>query len=115
MVTFPVEPDFLMKANKIEKKSPFDDLNNYEKETLWRNRFAVVKLNSLIPKLFLSYDKNSPTLNEDLEKIISKMSCLSVVQAIELLSGKYVNEIEYVVSFEIYSFVSMADVSKTIK
>ena len=93
LVTFPVEPDFLMKANKIEKKSPFDDLNNYEKETLWRNRFAVVKLNSLIPKLFLSYDKNSPTVNEDLEKIISKMSCLSVVQAIELLSGKYVNEI----------------------
>ena len=90
---FPVEQDFLVKVNKIEQKSPFDDLNNYEKDILWRNRFAVAKINSLIPKLFLSYDNNSPTINNDLEKIIHKITNLSVVQAIELLSGKYVNEI----------------------
>ena len=90
---FPVEQDFLVKVNKIEQKSPFDDLNNYEKETLWRNRFAAAKIDSLIPKLFLSYDNNSPTINNDLEKIIHKITNLSVVQAIELLSGKYVNEI----------------------
>ena len=82
-----------MKITKIQEKSPFDDLNNYEKETLWRNRFSVAKINSLVPKLFISYDKNSPTINQDLESIISKISNLSVVQAIELLSGKYVNEI----------------------
>ena len=90
---FPIEQDFLVKANKIEQKSPFDDLNNYEKDILWRNRFAVAKINSLIPKLFLSCDNNNPTLNQDIEKIISKIRNLSVVQAIELLSGKYVNEI----------------------
>ena len=92
LAIFPTEKDFAMKANKIEQKSPFDDLNNYEKDTLWRNRFATAKISSLIPKLFLSYDKNSPTINQDLEKIISKITNLSVVQAIELLSGKYVNE-----------------------
>ena len=90
---YPIEQDFLEKANKIEKKSPFDDLNNYEKETLWRNRFAAAKINSLISKLFLSFDNNNLTLNEDLEKIITKIKNLSVVQAIELLSGKYTNEI----------------------
>ena len=89
----PIEQDFIMKITKIQEKSPFDDLNNYEKETLWRNRFSVAKINSLVPKLFISYDKNSPTINQDLESIISKISNLSVVQAIELLSGKYVNEI----------------------
>ena len=89
----PIEQDFIMKATKIQEKSPFDDLNNYEKETLWRNRLAAAKINSLVPKLFLSYDQNSPTINQDLEKIISKITNLSVVQAIELLSGKYVNEI----------------------
>ena len=90
---YPIEQDFLMKVQKIEEKSPFDDLNNYEKDTLWRNRFAVAKLNTLIPKLFLSYDNNNPSINQDLEKIISNISNLSVVQAIELLSGKYTNEI----------------------
>ena len=90
---FPVEEDFVIKANKINQKSPFDDLNNYEKETLWRNRFAAAKINSLIAKLFLSCDNNNPNVNDDLEKIISKISKLSIVQAIELLSGKYVNSI----------------------
>jgi len=90
---YPIEHDFIEKATKIEKKSPFDDLNNYEKETLWRNRFAVAKMNSLISKLFLSFDNNNVTLNEDLEKLTSKIKNLTVVQAIELLSGKYVNQI----------------------
>ena len=78
----PIEQDFIMKITKIQEKSPFDDLNNYEKETLWRNRFSVAKINSLVPKLFISYDKNSPTINQDLESIVSEISNLSVVQAI---------------------------------
>ena len=89
----PTESDFIQKANKIEQKSPFDDLNNYEKATLWRNRFAVANRSSLIPRLFLSCDYNDPNINQEIEKIINKINGLSVVQAIELLSGKYVNEI----------------------
>ena len=89
----PTESDFIQKANKIEQKSPFDDLNNYEKATLWRNRYAVANRSSLIPRLFLSCDYNDPNINQEIEKIINKINGLSVVQAIELLSGKYVNEI----------------------
>ena len=89
----PIEADFVQKANKIDQKSPFDDLNNYEKATLWRNRFAVSSMTSLIPKLFLSCDYNDPNINQDIENIITKINGLSVVQAIELLSGKYVNAI----------------------
>ena len=88
----PIETDFIQKANKIDQKSPFDDLNNYEKSTLWRNRFAVSGMTSLIPRLFLSCDYNNPNINQDIENLISKINGLSVVQAIELLSGKYVNE-----------------------
>ena len=86
------EPDFLEKANKIEQKSPFDDLNNYEKATLWRNRYAVTGRTYLIPRLFLSCDYNDPNTNQEIEKIVNRIQGLSVVQAIELLSGKYVNE-----------------------
>jgi hypothetical protein len=82
----------LQKANLIDEKSPFDDLNNYEKTELWRNRFAVVGISSLIPRLFLSCDYNSPNINQELNNLIKKINGLSVVQAIELLSGKYVNE-----------------------
>ena len=89
----PIEADFIQKANKIDQKSPFDDLNNYEKATLWRNRHAVASMSSLIPRLFLSCDYNDPNINQDIENIINKINGLSVVQAIELLSGKYVNEI----------------------
>ena len=68
----PIEQDFIMKITKIQEKSPFDDLNNYEKETLWRNRFSVAKINSLVPKLFISYDKNSPTINQDFNQLFLK-------------------------------------------
>ena len=88
----PIENDFIQKANKIDQKSPFDDLNNYEKATLWRNRYAVAGISSLIPRLFLSCDYNDPNINQDIENIINKIDGLSVVTAIELLSGKYVNE-----------------------
>ena len=87
-----LENQTLMKANKIDEKSPFDDLNNYEKAELWRNRFAVIGISSLIPRLFLSCDYSSPNINQEIDILISKINGLSVVQAIELLSGKYVNE-----------------------
>ena len=90
--TMNMESDFIEKANKIDQKSPFDDLNNYEKATLWRNRYAVAGISSLIPRLFLSCDYNDPNINQEIENVIKKIDGLSVVQAIELLSGKYVNE-----------------------
>ena len=87
------EKDFKEKVNRIEQKSPFDDLNNYEKAYLWRYRYAIAGINTLIPRLFLSCDYNTPNINQEIENLIHKINGLSVVQAIELLSGKYVNEI----------------------
>ena len=83
----------LLKILKIDEKSPFDDINHNEKNILWRNRFAVTKMNSLIPKLFLSSDYNNPYANREFRKIIKLVREMTIVQAIELLSGKYVNEI----------------------
>ena len=83
----------LLKILKIDDKSPFDDINHHEKNILWRNRFGICKMNSLIPKLFLSSDSNNPNTNKEYQKIIKLITDLTIVQAIELLSGKYVNEI----------------------
>ena len=76
----------------IDKKSPFDDLNNNEKMTLWKNRFYVAKMKSLIPRLFLSCDYNNPKSNIEIEKLIKIINDVSVVQAIELLSGRYISD-----------------------
>ena len=83
----------LLKILKIDEKSPFDEINYHEKNILWRNRFGIAKMNSLIPKLFLSSDSNNPNTNKEYQKIIKLITNLTIVQAIELLSGKYVNEI----------------------
>ena len=83
----------LLKILKIDEKSPFDELNHQEKNILWRNRFGIAKMNSLIPKLFLSSDSSNPNTNKEYQKIIQLVTDLTIVQAIELLSGKYVNEI----------------------
>ena len=83
----------LYRILKIDNKSPFDDLNHSEKNILWRNRYGVAKMNSLIPKLFLSVDYNNPNANVEYQKIIKLVNDLTIVQAIELLSGKYINEI----------------------
>ena len=89
---FALEGGFLEKINKIDQKSPFDELNNYEKMTLWRNRFAVSGMASLIPRLFLSCDYNNPNTNAEIEQLTKVINGVSIIQAIELLSGRYVNE-----------------------
>ena len=89
---FALEGGFLEKINKIDQKSPFEELNNYEKMTLWRNRFAVSGMASLIPRLFLSCDYNNPNTNQEIEQLTKVINGVTVVQAIELLSGRYVNE-----------------------
>ena len=83
----------LLRILKIDEKSPFDDINHHEKNILWRNRYGIAKMNSLIPKLFLSSDYNNPNANTEYQRIIKLITDLTIVQAIELLSGKYINEI----------------------
>ena len=83
----------LLKILKIDEKSPFDDLNHNEKNILWRNRYGIAKMNSLIPKLFLSSDYNNPNANREYQRIIQLINNITIVQAIELLSGKYINPI----------------------
>ena len=77
---------------RIEEKSPFDDLNNKEKMILWKNRYYVAKMNSLIPRLLLSCDYNNPKSNIELEELIKTINDISIVQSIELLSGRYISD-----------------------
>ena len=100
----------LLRILKIDEKSPFDDLNHSEKNILWRNRYGIAKMNSLIPKLFLSADYNNPNANKEYQKIMKLITDLTIVQAIELLSGKYINEIVRTFAVSILKKASISDI-----
>ena len=85
----------------IEEKSIFEELNNNEKNLLWANRLGIPRIaNSLIPRLLQSCNYKNPNTNKELQKVFSTISNLKTIQAIELLSGRYTNELirEFAVS-----------------
>ena len=95
-----VESDAMLKISKIDEKSIFEELNNNEKNILWANRLGVAKMNSLLPRLLQSCNYKNPNTNQELQKIFRREKNVTIVQAIELLSGRYVNELirEFAVS-----------------
>ena len=95
-----VESDVMLKIAKIDEKSIFEELNNNEKNILWANRLGVAKMTSLLPRLLQSCNYKNPNTNQELQKIFRREKNVTIVQAIELLSGRYVNELvrEFAVS-----------------
>ena len=67
-------------------------------------------MNSLIPKLFLSSDYNNPYANREYQKIMKLITDLTIVQAIELLSGKYINEIVRTFAVSILKKAPISDI-----
>ena len=80
------------KIEEIQSKSPFDDLNNYDKEILWRNRYSLAKMPHIVPKLLSCFNYTDLKHLIELEKVFELAGELSPVQALELLSGKFLHE-----------------------
>jgi len=80
------------KINNIMKKSPFEDLNHYDKETLWKNSYSVAQIPSIISRLFECIDYKNKSHLEELDKILLNAKSLNPVQALNLLSGNYLHE-----------------------
>ena len=87
-----MSPTDMQKINEIMEKSPFDELNNYDKEVLWTNRYSLAKMPSIVPRLLMCFNYNDPRHLIELEKIFELAKELNPVQALELLSGKYLHE-----------------------
>jgi hypothetical protein len=80
------------KISEIGEKSPFEELNNYDKEVLWSNRYAITQIPSIIPKLLSCVDYKNPYHVKELEKILKLAKNLNPIQALELLTGNFLNE-----------------------
>ena len=81
-----------LKIKEIILKTPFDPLNNYDKNVLWTNRYKLSQEPSILPKLLLCIDYKNPNHLFELEKILKKAKKLTPVQSLELLTGKYLHE-----------------------
>ena len=87
-----INPTEQIKIEEIKKKTPFDDLNNYDREILWNNRYNLAKIPSVLPKLLscINYRKKSNYL--ELEKILKLAKKLRPIESMELLTGKFLHE-----------------------
>ena len=88
-----IPTEVMEKVAKINEKSIFEELNNNEKKTLWNNRLDIAKMTTLLPRLLQSCDYKNPNTNQELQKVFNHTIGVTIIQAIELLSGRYVNEL----------------------
>lgn len=80
------------KINEIRAKGPFDELNNYDKEVLWTNRYKLSQEPTLLPKLLMCIDYKNTSHLIELEKILGVAKSLTPIQSMELLTGRYLHE-----------------------
>ena len=80
------------KLEEIRKRSPLEELNNYDKEILWSNRYKLASNPDYLPKLLLCVDYSDSKHLIELEKIIELAKPLSTIKCLELLNGKYIHE-----------------------
>jgi phosphatidylinositol 3-kinase len=90
--TFWINESDQRKISDITEKSPFDELNNYDKEVLWSNRYALTQIPYIFPKLLSCIDHKNPYHLKELEKILKLTKNLKPHEALELLTGNYLNE-----------------------
>ena len=81
-----------VKLEKKKKKSPFEDLNNYDKDLLWNNRFKLLDDTEFLPKILLCVDYSDPKKLIELEKLLEIAKPLPTIKCLELLNGKYIHE-----------------------
>ncbi|MCQ2817861.1 MAG: hypothetical protein MJ252_11405 [archaeon] len=80
------------KFDEIRLKTPFEDLNKVEKDLLWNNRYYLTKYPELISKMVNDFNFTDYKNLIELEKFFQKAEILPALGAIDLLSGKYLNE-----------------------
>ena len=76
----------------ISKRSPFEELNNYDKDILWGNRYKLALDPNYLADVLLCVDYTNQKHLIELEKIISIAKTIDTKKCIELLNGKYIHE-----------------------
>ena len=96
---------------RIKEKSIFDELNNNEKYLLWNKRLIISKMVSELPRLLQSCNYKDPNVNLELKRIFKNTIGVTIVQAIDFLSGGYVNEVIREFAVNVLKNASYTDIS----
>ena len=108
---YEINPKVIQKLDKIKEKSVFDELNNNEKNVLWSNRLGIAKMTPELPRLLQSVNYKNPNVNQELQKIFRNTVGVTIVQAIEFLSGRYVNEVIREFAVNVLKNATFTDIS----
>ena len=80
------------KIEEIKKRSPFEEMTNYDKETLWSNRYKLSCEPDNLAKILTCVDYRNPKHLIELEKIIELAKMLNSNDSMGLLGGKFLHE-----------------------
>ena len=76
----------------IKKRSYFEEMNTYDKKTLWGNRYKLSRDSELFSQLLTCVDYSEPKHLIELEKILEMAKELNSIDSIGLLGGKFLHE-----------------------
>ena len=80
------------KIVELNKRSPFEEMNNYDRDILWSNRYKLAVDSDYLPYVLLCIDYSNAKHLIELEKILELAKPLPVIKCLELLNGKYIHE-----------------------
>ena len=80
------------KIEEIKQRSPFEGMTNYDKETLWSNRYKLSNEPEYLSKLLSCVDYSNPKHLVELEKILELAKILNSNESMGLLGGKFLHE-----------------------
>ena len=80
------------KLKELEKRSPFEEINNYDKDVLWSNRYKLSVEQDFLPRVLLCVDYSDAKHLIELEKILELAKPLPTIKCLELLNGRYIHE-----------------------
>ena len=80
------------KIEEIKQRSYFEEMNNYDKKTLWGNRYKLSADSKLFAQLLTCVEYSDPKHLIELEKVLEMAKDLNTIDSIGLLGGKFLHE-----------------------
>ena len=80
------------KIEEIKSRSPFEDMTNYDRETIWSNRYKLSNDPDYLAKVLSCVDYSNPKHLVELEKVLELATYLNCNNSMGLLGGKFLHE-----------------------
>ena len=90
--SFMISDSEAKKIEEIKQRSYFEDMNSYDKKTLWGNRYKLSREPELFTQLLSCIEYNDPKHLIELEKILEMANELNSIDSIGILGGKFLHE-----------------------